>query len=158
MAKNIEETSPFVYVLEIPAVWKKKNLPFGSSDGAKNIYTHHRLIDVENRASVYTDHILEWFFQLPASAKDMFMYISHRLGYETDIIELKEDVYCQATGVSRATFHNAKTALTNRLIAPRKSRKNTYWVNPSYLFKGERTKIFPNNTKELNAGPDVEED
>lgn len=153
MSKKPPELNPFVQTLAITGVWKLHHLPFKVSEGSKNTFAHSTLIDADNRVSIYTDNLLQWFFQLSPSAKDMFMWISHKIGYETDVIEMNEEKYCEETGVSRGTFHSAKSALTNRLIIPRTTRRNTYWVNPSYLYKGDRIKQFNRNVVQVNENP-----
>lgn len=155
MAKKLEETNPFVQSLEIRGVWKldfeHKTQLRGNESSVT--YAQSRIIDGDDRASVYSAGLMTWFKPLTSSAKDMFMYVAIHLGHEKDVIELTEDDYCQEMGVGRTTFYNAKTELTNRLLIPRKKRKNTYWVNPAYLFKGNRIAKFPDNIRTVNDNP-----
>lgn len=153
MAKKPDETNPFVQALVIKAVWKLNIEHWDEeTEGSRAVAKVHQ-IDRDDRASVYTDGLLEWFKSLPSSSKDMFMYIATVLGWEKESVQLVEEKYCQEMGVARATFFAAKHELVNRLIIPKKSRKNMYWVNPSYLFKGSRTKVFPNNVVPINEHP-----
>jgi len=155
MSKKTPETNPFVQALEINSVWKLEieEINVGESAGGKITQAKTKIIDVDDRVSVYSAGLLGWFKDLPASAKDMFMYIGAHLGWERDIIEMDEEKYCKMMDVSRNTFFSAKTALTNRLIIPRTSRKNTYWVNPAYLFKGNRVTSYPERVVETNTNP-----
>ena len=156
MAKKNLEMNPFVQSLEIRAVWKITELSHGGEEieGAVKGSCNYILMDTDEKCSVYPAHLLPWFSQLPTSAKDMVLWIMLHLGRKTDVIEIREDKYCKEMGVSRATFYSAKTAITNRLIASRaESRTNTYWVNPAYLYKGDRVMAYRNNVREVNESP-----
>lgn len=111
------------------------------------------LMDMDNRCSVFTDGLLSWFPTLTTSAKDMFIWICTRLPFEQDYLEMSDDKYCDEMQISRSTFFTSKAQLVNRLIIPRNSRKNTYWVNPSYLFKGDRVRNFRGQVTEGNENP-----
>lgn len=87
---------------------------------------------------MFTEYIFGWFKKLPVCAKDMFMYIVCHIGNKTDIIEIREDKYCLEAEVGHKTFYSARRALLNRLIIPRTSRKNTYWVSPFWVYNGNR--------------------
>lgn len=157
MAKKAPETNPFVQTLEIKAIWKlmftNNGTPNTDGQVAMREKAEKILMDVDDRASIFTAHILVWFKELPSNAKDMFMWIAAHLHWETDVIQITEDTYCEEMKVSRATFFAAKSALVNRLIIPRASRKNTYWVNPTYLYKGSRLKQFPDQVVIQNTDP-----
>lgn len=155
MAKTTPETNPFVQSLVINALWKLEShaeaaIEEGSIRGRSY---KSRLIDIDERCTVYTEHLLSWFKDLTTSAKDMFMYIAHKLPLDKDYCELTEDKYCEDMKVHRNTYHNAKSALVNRLLIPRHSRKNTYWINPQYLYKGDRLKAFRARAVERNEDP-----
>lgn len=155
MPKKNPENNPFVHSLEIKGVWKLDFEHKTKLEGNESsvTYAQSRLIDGDDRVSVYGDGLLNWFTPLSSSAKDMFMYIAIHLGYQRDVIELNEDDYCKLTGIGRTTFYKAKAELTNRLIVPRLSRRNTYWVNPSYLFKGSRIDKYPGCVIQSNENP-----
>jgi len=155
MAKKTPEENPFVQIaldFTIYAIWKSAELrPAGApadmslSNSRTFAYTK---FEVNSKASVYSDNgLLNIFPTLPSAAKDMFMYIVAKIQYESDVIELEEEKYMETMGVSRATFYSARKALTNRIIMERKERKNTYWVNPAYIFRGSRISKYPKNVK-----------
>jgi hypothetical protein len=153
MAKNTTETNPFVQSLVIPGFWKLETGDEDSSEGGSGFTAHVRLVDKDVRCQIFPAHLLMWFKDLPTSAKDMVIWITLHIAYNSDVVEIREDKYCEEMGISRSTFFSAKTAITNRLIVLRASRKNTYWVNPSYLFKGNRIKVFRANVVEENENP-----
>lgn len=152
--KSALEINPFVQALVINGYWRTKTTELGpQEESGRGIEIRADLIDADERCAVFTDHLLGWFSALAGSAKDMFMYVAHKLPYEKDYFELIEEKYCEDMKISRRTFHTAKTELTNRLLIPRTSRRNTYWVNPSYLFKGDRVKHFRAQVRERNVKP-----
>ena len=103
--------------------------------------------------NLYTDGLMGFFPMLSSSGKDMFMYVCSKLQYNQDYIELTEERYCKDTGVSRSTFFSAKRELTNRVLIERKSRRNTYWINPMYMFRGDRMAQYPAAVKMVNEHP-----
>lgn len=111
------------------------------------------LIDVEDSTPVYTDRTLPLFKELSSCAKDMFMWICAHLGKNTDVIEIPEPKYCAEMGVASRTFFKAKAELLNRVIVPRESRSNTYFVSPLYIYRGSRIKAYPDNVMIKSKDP-----
>lgn len=161
MAKKAPETNPFVQSasgFKITAIWKMEKLITAgaeSSDSASAVSTQWRAYKFEkdDRVSLYIDGLLGFFPHLSSAAKDMMMYIAARMQYDTDIIELEEEKYCNVMNLSRSTFFSAKRELTNRIIIPRTSRRNTYWINPAYLFRGNRMEKYPDSVVMRNEHP-----
>lgn len=149
MAKKATETNPFLHGLEIPAIHKLN--PIERIAGGTTIST--RPLDTATRCAVYTDHIFNWFKGIPTAAKDMVLWIAHQLPYQQDYLEMDMEKYCKDMEVAQSTFYACRQALINHLIIPRVSRKNTYWVNPTYLYKGNRIKNFRDNVKFYNENP-----
>ena len=163
MAKKHEETNPFVQLytgFRIEAIWKCEKLITSVADDSErdpNNKTGTQLraykFERDNKVTMFTDGLVGMFPNLPAASKDMFMYIAARIQYDCDYIELDEERYCKTMNTSRTTFFNAKRDLINRLIIPRSKRKNTYWINPSYLFKGSRMEKYPEYVRMMNEHP-----
>lgn len=159
MPKKQPESNPFVSKASgftIKAMWKLEKLTSGSvtehTSGGKIQWCPYRL-EVNDRASVYTEDILELFAQLSSGAKDMFMYVAAKLPYGKDYIELDEIRYCDVMKVAHATFFRSRKDLLNKLLVPRADRKGTYWVNPTYMFKGARMEKYPEAVVMLNDHP-----
>lgn len=81
------------------------------------------------------------------------MYLLSRLQLDKDIIQIEETQYCRDMGVSHATYYKARKELINRVIIPRTSRRNTYWVNPNVMFRGSRIKKYPDLIYATNRNP-----
>lgn len=153
MAKSTPETNPFVQKesgFRINAIWKMEELVAsgdtreheGPNDKSSSQWHAYRY-ETDDKVTLYTRDLLGVFPFLSSAAKDMLIYVAARVQYNSDVIELEEEKYCRVMDVARSTFFAAKKELTNRLIIPRTSRKNTYWINPSYLFRGNRMERFP---------------
>jgi len=161
MAKHSEETNPFVQpdVFKIRAIWKMETLVTSGTEnaqsGSKTNTQQLRAYKFEKSPKVllYTDNLFSFYPQLMSAAKDMIMYIAAYVQYDCDYIELNEEKYCTLMNVSRSTFYAAKKDLTNRIIVPRMKRKNTYWINPQYLYRGSRMDKYPNSVVMENDHP-----
>lgn len=102
--------------------------------------------DKQTPISLYmTDDLLTIKKQFSPAAKDMVDYICRYLGANRETIEIKYEKYCTVMGeISLRTFYRAKEELNN-LIIVRKARKDVYYINPKFLFRGQRLKAFPDN-------------
>jgi hypothetical protein len=112
-------------------------------------------VETAPRVTLYTEGLLNMFLGLSPAGKDMLMYILVHLRYDQDYLELDEEKYMSDTEAGRATFYRAKVELTNRVIIPRLSRKGTYWINPMYMFRGQRMSKYPDRIKMENSHPFV---
>lgn len=157
-ADKLEEFNPFTTPesgFSVPARWVKHtstlHLPENDTSLVKTLQA--RVKEAAPRCTLYTADVLSFFPLLTSSAKDMFMYIAVHLPVGKDYMELREERYCTDLQVSRQTFFTARQQLVNRLIIPRTTRKHTYWVNPTYVFKGDRIAAFPGAVLLLNEDP-----
>jgi hypothetical protein len=150
MAKRPEETNPFLHALEIPAIYKLNPTEY-IKEGGTILST--KIIDKSTRCSVYTDSLFSWFPKIPTAAKDMVLWIAAHLPFEQTYLEMEMEKYCKEMEIAQSTFYACRVAILNHLIIPRTSRKNTYWVNPEYLYKGSRIKNFGAQIKFQNEDP-----
>lgn len=138
---ELQEHNPFTESLIIKAIWRE-NKSYIQHTG---VNVSLSLMDADPHTSVYTERTLSLFKELNGSAKDMFIWVCSKLTYGQDYLEIREGKYCEEMGVSRPTFQSARNALLNRVIAPRKLRSHTYYINPSYFYRGRRVEAYPNN-------------
>ncbi len=150
-------TNPFVFTLKINAVLREKKF----KTAGVGFHIDAKILDIDHHASVYSEATLELAKQLPAGAVMMLLWIVSKLRYNTDYIEISEKRYCEEMSVSRTTFHVSRNALLNRVIAPRALRSNTFYINPAYLFRGNRSEVYPTKVSVKNnsrysqlVGPD----
>lgn len=152
--KNNPETNPFLHTLVIEARWIVEQQVINDVyEAAELVLASTKPVEVDNWCNIYTTHFLHVVIGMSAAAKDMIFWLIAHLGYETDIIEMTEDKYCNDMQVSGRTFYKARTELLNRFIIPRASRRNTYWINPTYLYRGKRAAAYPQNLHMQNENP-----
>lgn len=153
-SKNNPETNPFVNTLEIKAKWIVEQQVINDVyEASQVVLASTRPVEVDNWCNIYTDHLLHVVIGMSSAAKDMIFWLLAHIGYEIDIIEIREDKYCEEMKVSGRTFYKARNELLNRFIIPRASRRNTYWINPTYFFRGKRAKSYPKNLVMMNDNP-----
>lgn len=112
----------------------------------KPMYTN--LVEREPPASLFMDdNMLNVLKQLSKGANEMLYYILRYLGTKKDTIEIVYETYNQRLGgdISIRSFYKSREELINVFIVKKKSRKNTYFINPNYIFRGSRIKAFPAN-------------
>lgn len=140
--------NPFVQTLVINARWKVETAYLS---GGRTISS--KPVEIDHYTTVYNEKTLALFKTLPVSSKDMFMWVSAHLNVNSDYLEINPDKYCKEMGVSSRTFYTALDGLRNRVIVPRESRANTYFINPQYLYRGSRISMYRDNVVTVNGDP-----
>jgi hypothetical protein len=81
------------------------------------------------------------FKELKSNGRDLFMYITYNLKKDSDSIELRPDKICEGMRITRGTMYTAVQQLIDvGLIC--KKKVSEYWINPYYLFKGNRINYY----------------
>ena len=94
----------------------------------------------------YMDNIL--FKNCSSAGRDLLLYIQIHLKDNFDYIELKFKKVHKAMDIkSMKTFYGAIQSLTDVGIICKKGA-NEYWINPYYIFKGDRITYYRNNAPE----------
>lgn len=102
-------------------------------------------------------HILKGIVKFSPSAKDMIFYIMTHLGHNKEAIQIEYVSYCEKTGleITQRTFQRAIVELTNRVIEKKATRKNMYYINPDFIFKGSRINAYPDKVEVTYTEPSV---
>lgn len=87
----------------------------------------------------YIENIL--FHELSSSGRDLLLYIIYNLKEDCDTINLKAEAVCKEMNISRPTLIKAITQLKDVAVICKKSQSE-YWVNPMYLFRGNRIAYY----------------
>lgn len=105
------------------------------------------LIEKTTPASLFmNDELLKILCNFSPSGREMVFYILRYIGEKVETIEINYEKYCSRMGeTSTRSFYRAIAELTNIIIV-KKKRKNTYYVNPLYVFRGSRIKCYPDKT------------
>lgn len=140
--------SPFSYGIEIRAKRTRDNSKFAiDSDGVKmpDVW----LYDAQGRTSLYHSKDCDAVYMLlsPVSLK-LLLHIAGRMSAGKDWYKLNKDLFCRLAGVSsHNTYNKAVNELVRYCVIIGTHYKDVYWVNPMFMFNGDRCKKYPNNVK-----------
>ena len=110
---------------------------------AKEVKTPYRL-DTQKKTNVYYIPYIEnvLYDELSPSARDVFLYIIYRIPENQDWIELPYSKLMKMLRIkSNKTIATSLQLLVDNAILIKKSQ-SAYWVNPHYVFKGNRLKFY----------------
>lgn len=143
--KALDVPNPFVNQLIISTKWLLE-----VKEGFGKSY-QSREIDIEQYVKIFPK-LMEYLIESSQTARVVLHYIMTRVeGAEFDYIEL----HYSKVGLAKSSFYKAIEELTlKQVIKSRKEvRMNTYWLNPSMLFRGDRVKQYPDRTQPVNLDP-----
>jgi len=82
--------------------------------------------------------------ELSGSASILFIWILQSIEYGEDILKFNANRFLKETKMSTSTLQKAKEELIkNQIIAIKDADKKSFWINPAIMFKGSRTKKYP---------------
>lgn len=128
-------------------VIKKKNLSVPletevSEDGS--VIRQYRLIEYNSSVKIYSSpHLREVVMSLTPSACVLFNWIPYLLRDGEDYVYINKKRALKEVGISDKTFRNNMQELYDKELLLSTEQKNIYWFNPSYFFKGDRLKKYP---------------
>ena len=82
-----------------------------------------------------------FFKEFLSVTRDVFLYTLLKLQENEDYIRLYYKVVCDDINISPKSFYNAIAQLKEFSVICDKA-KNEYWINPYYMFKGNRLDYF----------------
>ena len=86
-------------------------------------------------------------FELSPGACQLFMYIALILPKGEDWIYFKVKDYCAKANLSNVSVYKYLDELANNLLIAKK-QNGQIWINPNYLFNGDRLEYFKENCPE----------
>jgi predicted DNA-binding protein (UPF0251 family) len=149
MRKKPTQSNPFVQSLVIRGRWTLNIDRKGQSEAS--VVATSYLVEVDKKVTVYTEHIGELFRDLDRSGMRLFAYVCEHMRYNQDYLQLDCEKVCASLQISRATYYNALQSLQNKVLVKRDSA--TYFVNPMYIFFGNRMDKYTANTVLVNKDP-----
>lgn len=88
------------------------------------------------------------FKQTSDTASKIFLYIAYNLKQETDVILLNAESVMEFVGIkSTTTYYKYIQELIDNAVITRKSNSE-YWVNPLFLFNGNRVEYYKEHCPE----------
>jgi hypothetical protein len=116
------------------------------NDGVILEYTEETVtytIEQQAKCSVYRlpyiDNVL--FGEIDNCAKALFLYIIYHIPKDKDYISLSSKRVCSSMNISRPTLVKSIRQLCDIGLLCKKPSLYDYWVNPEYLFNGNRIKF-----------------
>lgn len=108
------------------------------------------LIDRESSTKLYKEEqFKELLSQLSGNASKLLLYITMKLPKNKDLVTLPFDKVMEAIGIkSKTTYYKILDDLVQLRIILR-HKKDKFWVNPHYIFNGDRVKYFFENHNDL---------
>lgn len=153
--KDKVERNPFI---ENPSFHLKviqhqtEKLYVPSSEIGKDAILKHKketetfILPVQKGVTLYDtpyDHVF-MFKEFNPTTRDLLLYIMLKIKEGEDHITLHRTKATNEMGMSLTSFYRALIQLKEYLIIVDK-KKNEYWVNPFYIFKGNRTRYYEEN-------------
>lgn len=146
---DIRDINPFVIGLRLSDATdlrKIKNTNYKLIDGNSKEVLDDNIVLAEERISDKTVFVKTYeegakaAYGMSKGAHDILEYIILRkLKFNNDVFDFAIDDYVSETDVSRSTTYTAINELqTKGIIAKRVKYPNTYYINPTMYYKGER--------------------
>lgn len=135
-------TNPFALNRTLDVVCIKQ----GSEDDTNTYVEKNKFyVERQRKTNVYfetqTDIDELLYANLTQKGRDVFLYLIYHIPENQDYINLKLSNVRAKTGISRGAIITALQALKQAgIITPKE--QSVYWVNPFYIFKGNRINYF----------------
>ena len=153
MAKIADDSdvNPFLFNSKIDVVQFHKKTrsssdPVGLPTDAQLYYkeqTEVFITQVQKGTTLYDVPYDDYFFfnSFSSCTRDLIHYIRLRLKENKDHIKLDRKSVRNCTNMCSSSYYKAITQLTKKCYTAKKG-KGEYWINPTYIFKGNRIKYF----------------
>ncbi len=143
--------NPFVqnFKLELIQVSKSKKI-IDTDDISDGIIMKYEtvsktfMIEKQHKTTVYEIPFIETVLfrnDMKSNGRDLLLYIIYNMVDNQDWINLKQDKVTKQMGNSKPTLISAISQLEDAAIICKKSQSE-YWVNPFYIFKGNRIAYY----------------
>lgn len=107
------------------------------------------LAEQQEKISVYDIPYIEnvLFTELKSNGRDLLLYIMYNIKKNEDSILLKPDKVCEKMKISKPTYYTAIQQLCDIGVICKRHTVE-YWINPLYIFKGNRIDYYNSRCKE----------
>lgn len=148
--KPLEEFNPFVNTLIVET--GRKIIDYSKYMQDKDNYDKNKNIPLTyleraDKVSLYISPIIRKILcNLSGSSLKLLIWIQQSMIYGNDTVKFNSKRFLKESGMSPSTLVIAKKELIfQQIIAEKKDDKKSFWINPAIMFKGSRTKKYPNN-------------
>lgn len=85
---------------------------------------------------------------LSGTSSRIWLKVMYSLEHGKDFVKIDTRSYMKAMGIkSELTFRNALKELVRYGLLALTTKRGFYWINPDFIFQGDRIKKYPNNVK-----------
>jgi len=150
--KKQKEINPFVVDKKIYVIELLKKSRLKSKDNSEiHSYSETYKVDREYCSKLYrSKENQKTIFSLSNSGLKLLLYILMHIQRKTDTIELLPEKIELITKMKKDSFNRARSELVkNKIIMKTKGRARIYWVNPHFIFNGNRSNFYKNNIEIL---------
>ncbi len=125
------------------------NVRNGAAPKESIVVPNYYLVEEISKTSVYhTSDLHQIVFKvLKAAGRDLLLYIILQIKKDCDFIKLQPVETMEYMGISRTTLYAGIQQLIDAGVICKKDVK-TYWINPLYIFNGNRIKYFKDKGEE----------
>lgn len=106
-------------------------------------------IEEQEKTSVYyityKNNVI--FKELTSTGRDMLLYIIYNIQFDEDTIDLNIIKICKEMNISKSTYYRGIDELRDISLLT-KREKQIYWINPHFIFKGDRIKFYSKHCPE----------
>lgn len=157
--RKVVEINPFVANGGTLLYHKKVQEKIISYDGdidyqhSGTIIKTHFLVEAHRKTSLYCPSASSMdekiFKELSSKSRDLLLYIMVHITTDQDYIKLPYKTLIKNIGCSRNTIMLALKELKSAGFITDKSEQSVYWVNPMYIFRGNRLKYYSAIDKDI---------
>jgi hypothetical protein len=116
------------------------------------LLARHRRVDNEKFVKLFTDKISDWL-ALTKNAQRMLCYFIGEMRNGNDKVTLYLDKVKELTGYkSNGPIYSGIAELIELKIVARSNYTNTYYINPYYMFNGDRL-VFMESIEKMDITP-----
>lgn len=101
-------------------------------------------VEAQSKTSIYyIPHAEDFLFKkLTRNGRDVLYYIIYNLPKDSDSITLKLTKLITEMNSSRPTVYRGIGELIEHSVIAKKKKVGDYWINPHYMFNGDRIKFI----------------
>lgn len=154
--KSKATMNPFIqnFKLKVIEIYSEQKY-INSNDLSDGIATKYRketsvfFAERQEKTAVYEIPYIEnvLFKEMSSCGRDLLLYIIYNIQKNEDFINLKHDKVCKEMQISKPTLIKAINNLEENAIVCKKSQSE-YWINPMYIFKGNRIAYYQKNCED----------
>jgi hypothetical protein len=152
---TISKINPFLKQHRVVVIKNKKTVT-SFEEGDINSYssTTSRTVSYEADpyVKVYTQSKnINIFKRLSTTSCKMYVYIQLSLPKNLDQITMKADEVMAFVGIKSDTTYYTylQELIDNAIIVSKSGARNVYWVNPYYMFNGDKVKFYKENAPDM---------